>query len=374
MFKLPKLAWSETLMSNLHLISFQQDVQGINSGFRASTSSLKGLIRHLVENTAYPVRMTMEEALRHCSSFRSARIDKYHPAIERLVGVWGDAWRPYPSTAHGNQLSEVEINRICFRGDLRPPDVIFKEGFLKRDENMAATYRSNAVEQTLGQVENPVLDPIEGFKKAGDLISASAVCVTPDLHVAALFPLPIQRELHNNLQPTDVETWIYMVHTHSGYHTHARQILDGLAGLAELRELEQQEVINPLSDEVIPDHDVNEARVDVILQNLYGQEMAVDQVTPDSILFAFKVSRTWNATKRIRTWTNNVEVIGYEGDYKEGGTYTVLDVVENFGAIYPSEASWSFVAAACSKEVRGNTYVMPTHRSGFVPSTIQQLI
>ena len=220
-------------MSQLHLAAFLNDVKGINPNFREPTSSLRGLIQYLRAAQAHPVKMTYPQAAQRCARFGGGRVDKYRPAIERLVGVWGDPWRPYPQAPRGNRLAEVDIRRICFRGDLRPPDEIFPQGFTRRDlDSTAATYRGGEVKESPGQTS--AIDRIIGLKKAGDLLPSSAVCVTPDMHVAALFPLPMITVL-NNFKPTEVDTWVYMVHVATGSHTHGRQVLDAIAGLDALR-------------------------------------------------------------------------------------------------------------------------------------------
>lgn len=359
-------------MSRIHLDGFLKDLQSINPKFRTLTSSLKGLVDHLTMTAATPQRMTKVEALRLCSSFRPERLAKYAPAIERLIGVWGQGGgRPYPASARGNLLNGADINRLCFRGDSRPPNEIFKIGFSKRDQSMEATYRGGTVTESLGSGPNPVLEPILGYKKAGDLDPASAVCVTPDLHVAALFPLPTITTL-NNFKPTEVDTWIYMVYVASGYHTHGRQVLDAIAGLAELKELGQQVVQQ--NNKIIPANKVTEARVDEILQNLYGREMATDQINTKSIWYAFKISRNWTATTKKTSYTEQGTIVGYEGDYKQGGSYSVLDSVENFDAIYPPGGNWSTVAADLSQNIKNKTFAMPTHKSGFAPSSVRTLV
>jgi len=121
--------------------------------------------------------------------------------------------------------------------------------------------------------------------------------------------------------------------------------------------------------------EVTEARVNEILQNLYGREMATEQVAPPSIWYAFKIRRTWNKTMQRTSWTDQGKIVGYEGDYKEGGTYTVLGVQANNAAVYPA-GSWSSVATALAESLRGGgkTFSMPTHTKGFAPSNIRTLL
>lgn len=356
-------------MSQLHLNAFLSDVQSLNPGFRVETSSLKGLVQHLQTTVNHPVGMTEKQALKHCARFRAGRVSKYLPAIRRLVGVWGQKWRPYPQAPSGNMLAEIDIQRICFRGDSRPPSEIFPVGFTKRGTGMSATYRGGRVEPVPGK-PNPVFDKIAGLKKAGDLLPASAVCVTPDMHVAALFPLPVITVL-NNFKPTEVDTWIYMVYVASGSHTHGRQVLDALDGLDALQQVESHGIGNYSAKEV------TEARIDEIMQNLYGREMATDQISPTSIWYGFRIRRNWNKTEKRTSWTEKGEkVVGYEGDYKEGGRYTVLEVQRNTAAVYPKIGSYVDVASSLAEDLSrgGKTFVLPTHKAGFAPSHVRALI
>ena len=366
-------------MSRLFLDGFLNDVKGINPGFRTFTSSLRTLVNHLERTVDHPVPMTFDEAYRMGGGRVPSGRVKYRPAIRRLVSVWGHGpGRPYPRSAPASTaLHQVDVKAICFRGDFRGPDEVFASGFSPWGQQGVAVYRGGRVEEVPGQA-NPVLDPLTGMKKAGDLDPSSAVCVTPDMHVAALFPLPVQSSTRNSFDPCAEDTWVYMVFVESGYNTYARQVLDALDGLSELVEFQRAEgaVVDPHTGQPVPRAALNDARVANILQNLYGREMATDRIDPTRIWYGMRISRSWNVTKTIRTGTEDGVRVGQEGDYKAGGTYRIVELRENFQAIYPPSPAWGYAADACAqllteKVERGTTFPLPTSASGYQPSDIR---
>jgi hypothetical protein len=68
------------------------------------------------------------------------------------------------------------MNKICFRSDTRKPtsgdDPIFTNGFKKRDPFYL----------------RPVVQQDSEYKKNIDILSESAVCVSPRLSAAVIFP------------------------------------------------------------------------------------------------------------------------------------------------------------------------------------------
>lgn len=111
------------------------------------------------------------------------------------------------------------------------------------------------------------------------------------------------------------------------------------------------------------------------MQNLYGHETATDNIVPTSIFYGFRIQRTWNNTTRRTTSTFEGRVVGYEGDYKAGGFYKILEVRKNLTAIYPPNTNWESVASSLAEDIKNNlpTFLMPTYTAGFKPSNIRAL-
>jgi len=103
--------------------------------------------------------------------------------------------------------------------------------------------------------------------------------------------------------------------------------------------------------------------------------MAIEQIPPPSIWYAFKIRRSWRKTIQKTSYTFEGTVVGHEGDYKEGGTYTILEVQANDAAVYPA-SSWSSVASTLANDLNRarKTFPMPTHREGFAPSNVRAIL
>jgi hypothetical protein len=107
--------------------------------------------------------------------------------------------------------AESTVNRICFRGDLRPPSESHKHPY-DENANREPILTSPGFEPR-GQNATPVYRPQEGA--AGDADPESGVCVTPRFAVAPLFPI-------QNFP----WTWIYAVYLEKAYNTKMRQVID----------------------------------------------------------------------------------------------------------------------------------------------------
>ncbi|MEM8799353.1 MAG: hypothetical protein AAGF15_04660 [Pseudomonadota bacterium] len=351
-------------MAQNHLNDFLNDIKVINPDFTRSRSSLKRLIEHLEKTVAAPQQMTANEAIGRCTNFRSSRLDKYKPAIDRLVSVWGKGGiRPYPKGTYGGTLVEVNINRLCFRGDDRPPSQIFGPGFQKRALGTKVKYKGFKDVGGRGQV----VGPMAGITRPGDIDSKTAVCVTPDMNIAALFPLPATGEIAAK------ETWLYMVYISSGYNTHGRQVLDAIKGLAALEDLENAGTTQAERA------DIYDQRAKDVMKLIYGRELAADAIPPTQIIGAFKIRRGWAKKKRgavIRTDKVGEKLVNVYGppsaDFTGGGRYQLLEWQANEGADLP-DASYQrvideFIAALKPGDPSGGTHPMPTPADGFVPS------
>lgn len=352
-------------MSKHHLNGFLEDLKTINPAFRASTSSLKGLIQHLERTVNAPQKMTATQALQHCSKTTDNRLEKYAPAVGRLVSVWGKGGIvPYPMIRVGSSLSPVAMNRLCFRGDDRSPELIFAAGFTKRRKGAKPVYRDFTMKNnSLTGAKDPIRDPITGMARAGDLDPDTAVCVTPEIDVAALFPLPTSKERMMS------QSYVYMVFVESGYNTNARQVLDALEGLSRLVDFEKSEVIGETPKETL-----HQVRIMDIQQNLYGRELATDILPAKSVCGAFRITRTWAKIKMTQEWVVDKFIkVPAGADYKDGGTYTILEWVPNPGAVYPApsyETAARTFAEKMTEDIKGSkTFRLPTTTDGYSRST-----
>ena len=350
-------------MSRALLDAFKNDIQSINPDYRESTSSLRNLIRFLSGNVGAPTRLSLDEAVAKCGNANDKRIAKYRPAIERLVSVWGvTPPRPYPRLTPGHSLQTIDINRICFRGDSRPPAQVFAEGFSRRNADGGVEYRGGEIGKVSSR--DPYRHPLKGTLKAGDITPATAVCVTPDMHVAALFPLP-EPDMYGK------ETWIYMLLLTSGVNTNSRQVLDALYGLAQLEEFEKKESWDPAKAGGTSALEAHGIRVSEIVQNLYGRELATESVAGPSIWYAFKISRTWNEAK---TWVSPDGVPRGKGNYHKGGSYSVVEIHPNPNKQFPNDEYRTAVGRFVSALSRNaGPFTMPTHDSGFHASNVKEL-
>ncbi|MBT8143469.1 MAG: hypothetical protein KJO55_02145 [Gammaproteobacteria bacterium] len=341
-------------MSLVHLQAFVEDLKTTNPRFNESRSSLQGLLQHLHETAVGKAKpfASVAQAKAKCRNVADRRLAKYDAALGRLVKVWGKGAMAYP--LEGN-LQQVDINRVCFRGDSRGPGEIFATGFTKRTPTMAATYRGYKVNSGLSARKDPARDPIGGFSKAGDLDPASAVCVTPSMDVAALFPLPGKWDL------VEKPIWIYLVYVTKGYNTNLRQILDALGGLAALAKFEATEAPGVHSKAVL--HNV---RINEIQQNLYGREMAADTIDKKHIFAGIEIIRTWNSD-RIELNGSRQQV--RKVDYKQAGNYKVQSIRTNAAAEYPKGYEETIKSFLVKIESDTAARTMPTHADGFAKSS-----
>jgi len=320
-------------VSRIHFSAFIKDLQSINPRFKTNSSSLNELVVYL-DRTAHKPSIfsknsneAIKSALNFCKNPNDPKLNKYKPAIGRIVEVWGQGHKAYPL---GARVQKVDIKRICFRGDSRRPEVIFRSGFSKRKEhkNAEATYRN--FETVSQQKEDFVQYPMDGMKKAGDLIPSSAVCVTPSLKAAALFPLP--DEPKNIGEPI----FVYMVYLERGYNTNLRQGLDFLTGISEIQTIEDTGLTskrtynkittkNEITQTTYAIDEAREARVKMVGQALYGLEMAADAISAKHVFAALEIERTW---KTVNEQTKNV-------DYKDGGQFNVVSIIRNQRASCP---------------------------------------
>jgi hypothetical protein len=142
------------------------------------------------------------------------------------------------------------LNKVCFRSDTRPPEVIFRNGFLDRETE--ATFpktldflsKLSQVERDTRIVSLPVTE-VPSFRNAlhyftkespktpppMDVDPANAVALTRRLGFAPLFPLA-----DTDTGAWAKETWIYAVWVERAYLTYERQLAEG-SKLADAKEV-----------------------------------------------------------------------------------------------------------------------------------------
>jgi hypothetical protein len=329
-----------------YLDGFLDDVSTINPEFRPLTSSLRGLVRYLEQTIHNPQRFQdVNSAFQHCWDPNHNDLRKYRPAVERLIEVWGKgSFTPYP----GSSLKHIEIGRMCFRGDGRKPEIIFGDGFKKRDLGSKVKYRNFKFDHS---------SLTSSISSAGDVKPETAVCISPDMNAAALFPLPVDQSV------VFATTWIYLVYVKSGYHTHGRMVLDALTGLRSIQHREyrfrkQASVgINGL---------------------LYGQEMATDAIPATSVWGALEIWRVWNE-RDLKTDQNGKfdkktgSLPRYLGgaNFTAGGVYTIRKWIPNENAHFSTgyrQAVRHFVDSMQNDIGTGTQFPLPRPNSGYKPS------
>lgn len=123
-----------------------------------------------------------------------------------------------------------KLDIIAFRGDNRPPEVVFTEGFTRR----GGTWEHF---NTKKEIEEPTFrffaTDYKGKQKAEDIIPSSAVCVTKKFDLAPLFPI---ENPENPNDPVPPVTWIYIVKVQQGFLTYdlQRQLNSSLAFCEEV--------------------------------------------------------------------------------------------------------------------------------------------
>ncbi len=202
-------------------------------------------------------------------------------------------------------VDQTPIQRLLFRGDTREPPQIFRTGFMARDMDrainhklgMRSVHKIKAAWKPQYEAAGMPVSPggkdksvaFAEFRGAGDIESDTAVCVTPRLSVAVLFP-PKEGPA---LDPGD--TWVYAVYVERGYNTHAAQYASGLRAVRqELGARENVARSHAESVEAWKPGSMDDFARDGALWALYAQEMATKRVPAKHVVCAVKVRRTWN--------------------------------------------------------------------------------
>jgi hypothetical protein len=299
--------------------------------------------------------MSFDQAVAYCGRpSNDQRLQKYLPAIRRLVSVWGKGGHAiYPIAQDTPRLRAEKIERICFRGDGRTPNEIFQSGFEKQHVNEALSYQNFVVPKDA----NPNLRLAGGMARGGDISRVTAVCVSADMDLAALFPAPTADNV-------DEAQWLYVVMLRTGYNTHGRQVLDALKGF---RQLATHELGGHIAAQAHDD------RVDAIAMLLYGREMAADAIAAADVLMAIKIKRRWNVEQ---VSPNPVPGLPprRKPDFWHGGTYRIKDYMLHESAIDALSGPWEaafadFLDKINSGIINKTRFVMPTPADGYQLST-----
>lgn len=187
--------------------------------------------------------------------------------------------------------AEVDINRVCFRGDLRAPESdyfnkhqktlatypqpqpgcgqIFKIGFESRDKaeglNSTPQYR-----KTESKTDT----------KVSDILNRTAVCVSTDFYATPIFPLSSYKS--TKTVPLQ-DTWTYAVYAEKGYNTKMRQVFHGMDIVKEKKKRSWYAKWKG-------EKEVTEADAAEINWALFGEELAVKDCIPvENIIAAVKV-------------------------------------------------------------------------------------
>ncbi len=220
-------------MCQSHIEGFLNDVKRANPRFTENRSSLKNLLAYLRNTNTNPVPFNVQKAKHLCGNPNEPRLMKYDTALKNLTAVWSTP-KPYPGLA-------VAVGRLMFRGDARPPNHIFSNGFSARQEG-PMTYRN--------QKED--IDP------------KTAVAMSPSPYVAANFPLPGNWGPNAFNDATNSDCWVYACYIDTAYNTAGQQAFNAIAGSPGAQAL------------------------------LYASEMATPAIPANRILGAVPVDRTFN--------------------------------------------------------------------------------
>ena len=231
------------------------------------------------------------------------------------------------------------VNRICFRGDLRPPADSYKTVL---DENANRdTILNSAGFDARNVGATPVYRPKDGA--AGDADPESGVCVTPRFTVAPLFPI-------QNFP----WTWIYVVYVEKAYNTKMRQVIDSQKAITDITKgtLLQDVVRYATLGCVDLRPTVDQQQAADIMWSLYGDELIVDRLPAGNIICAIKCKRL--DYQQLKT------------NFKNGIRYELVPpIVPNVKCTLP-QSIYELGLGFLSDELRLHpTGTTPTVQSGF---------
>jgi hypothetical protein len=232
--------------------------------------------------------------------------------------------------------------RICFRGDTRDPAEMFKQGFFSKDSGSEITTprveynalpikqahkkfyekqgfkvttprevlilrnkRGEIKDKSIGDIENLEMLTPEGLKnlkqfpldlpialvpRGRDIVTPTAVCVTPRFSMAVLFPPKESKH-----KPVAIKTWIYVLYVRNLFNTHGMQCTEGLEAIRNELEVRQEIASAGLGQALSKSQGLLDVHAsNVALWPLYAQELATKSVEAKDVICAVKVHRDWN--------------------------------------------------------------------------------
>lgn len=354
----------------MHFTAFIDDLKSSNEHNDLHFAKMTRLLQHLYDNAHTPKVETASKLIKMVPEDIPA---DYTDAIYRLVNVWGREVKMYRFDGNKVDMKKyvrpVTMNRLVFRGDSRLPSDLFKDGFEKRHLNESVTYRGGSVQfmdlrnvsEERKLVHQALLGKMHLSPKAGDLVPTSGVCVSPDLFVSAIFPLP------NKPEKMDT-TWIYLCKVERGYDTNGRQVMDMLRGVKRLIDARKSDDLNSKGFKLLEQLGYNEAKVEDhrasrIMGMVYGRELATDAIPAKKILGAVRIKRKWKDlvfTKKR----------GKHADFMGGGSFTVEEILINKGSEIASSmpearAIGGFFAKMTEAQKARTSFTIPTPDQGY---------
>lgn len=244
---------------------------------------------------------------------------------------------PLASTSLGPQS---KVNRICFRGDLRPPTDAWKHE-LDADRSSILPSPAMAAKESGGPTYRPAVG------KVGDADSDSGVCVTPRFTVAPLFPIQ-----------SFPWTWIYVVYVDRAYNTKMRQVLDSQTIIKQIRKGSLLTNVVRYATlgcvDMRPTVDMQQAAD--IMWALFGDELIVDSLPTTNVIAAIKCKR--------------IDYQSLKSNYKTGIRYELVPpIVPNIHCTLPQtvyEMGLGFLSDELRLHPTGTT---PALQTGFHQST-----
>jgi hypothetical protein len=217
--------------------------------------------------------------------------------------------------------------RICFRGDDRPPSVMFNQGFFSRKPASKIKYNEPTpapmfiheehgkiyeqqgfgLTQGKGNKLGPDASTVDAYRHAvtqgpapkgqaiaivprtPDINLLTSVCITPRFSMAVLFP-PKQ-----SAKDFKEFTWVYAVYVRQLYNTHAQQVCDGLQAIKNELAVRDRISMSPGMRSAYGGSALFSAYVeDLALWTLYAQELATKKIEAGDIICAVEVFRSWH--------------------------------------------------------------------------------
>lgn len=182
------------------------------------------------------------------------------PTTDALTGAW----------------EEVEVNRVCFRGERRAPTRELRNptqnAFINQGSKGPACEIFNVGFKARKPEKVPVyLTPKPEAEKIGSIDNPTAVCVSTDFFATPFFPLSSAQKDTRRLS----DVWSYAVYVEKAYDTKMRLALHGMDIIKYLTEVQQTTMTLD--------------KAAAVNWALFGQELAVKgEIPPINIIAAVK--------------------------------------------------------------------------------------